>query len=142
MRSGFIQDQARKQSASRQETTTKHRKQIIGTDSNKRVTAGLLTYPTSWPSTSSSRKLHKVPSEKIRNRHLDLTAVFARRFNSFYGGDSSPNPQNFNFGGTMRSSPRTRRSGKMARAKATALPSSTRKGSSQKVMRAVTDEGP
>ncbi|HBI59424.1 MAG TPA: tryptophan--tRNA ligase, partial [Porphyromonadaceae bacterium] len=48
-------------------------KQIIGTDSNKRVNAGLLTYPTLMAVDILIQKAHKVPVGKDQEQHLELT---------------------------------------------------------------------
>lgn len=73
-------------------------KQIIGAETNKRVNAGLLTYPTLMAVDILIQKAKWVPVGKDQEQHLELTRRFARRFNSFYNVDFFVEPQNFNFG--------------------------------------------
>lgn len=117
--------------------------QIIGSDSNKRVNAGLLTYPTLMAVDILIHKATKVPVGKDQEQHLELTRRFARRFNSFYGVDLFPEPQNFDFGGAPVKVPGLDGSGKMGKSEGNCIylnddPKVLRK----KVMRAVTDQGP
>ena len=99
MRTTSFKDKARKQLGIKSDKDDEDiEKQIIGTDSNKRVNAGLLTYPTLMAVDILIQKAHKVPVGKDQEQHLELTRRFARRFNSFYGVDLFPEPQNFNFG--------------------------------------------
>lgn len=90
-------------------------KQIIGSDTNKRVNAGLLTYPTLMAVDILIQKAHKVPVGKDQEQHLELTRRFARRFNSFYGVDLFPEPENFNFGDHAVKVPGLDGSGKMGK---------------------------
>ncbi|MDE5983510.1 MAG: tryptophan--tRNA ligase, partial [Duncaniella sp.] len=98
MRTASFKDKARKQLGIKDDGQDIE-KQIIGTDSNKRVNAGLLTYPTLMAVDILIQKAHKVPVGKDQEQHLELTRRFARRFNSFYGVDLFPEPVNFDFGG-------------------------------------------
>ena len=118
-------------------------KQIIGTETNKRVNAGLLTYPTLMAVDILIQKATKVPVGKDQLQHLELTRRFARRFNSFYGVDYFPEPYDFDFGGAPIKVPGLDGSGKMGKSEGNCIylvddPKVLRK----KVMRAVTDEGP
>ena len=118
-------------------------KQIIGASTNKRVNAGLLTYPTLMAVDILIQKATLVPVGKDQEQHLELTRRFARRFNSFYGVDLFPEPQNFNFGAAAVKVPGLDGSGKMGKSEGNCIylvdePKALRK----KVMKAVTDEGP
>lgn len=118
-------------------------KQIIGAETNKRVNAGLLTYPTLMAVDILIQKATKVPVGKDQEQHLELTRRFARRFNSFYNVDFFPEPQNYNFGAAAVKVPGLDGSGKMGKSEGNCIyliddPKVLRK----KVMRAVTDEGP
>ena len=117
--------------------------QIIGTDSNKRVNAGLLTYPTLMAVDILIQKAHKVPVGKDQEQHLELTRRFARRFNSYYGVDLFPEPENFDFGGAPVKVPGLDGSGKMGKSEGNCIYLiDEEKVLRKKVMRAVTDEGP
>ncbi len=118
-------------------------KEIIGADTNKRVNAGLLTYPTLMAVDILIQKAKWVPVGKDQEQHLELTRRFARRFNSFYNVDFFVEPQNFNFGAAAVKVPGLDGSGKMGKSEGNCIylvddPKVLRK----KVMRAVTDEGP
>lgn len=117
--------------------------QIIGAETNKRVNAGLLTYPTLMAVDILIQKATKVPVGKDQLQHLELTRRFARRFNSFYGVDLFPEPTDFDFGGAPVKVPGLDGSGKMGKSEGNCIyltddPKVLRK----KVMRATTDEGP
>lgn len=117
--------------------------QIIGVETNKRVNAGLLTYPTLMAVDILIQKANKVPVGKDQLQHLELTRRFARRFNSFYGVDYFPEPESFDFGGKPVKVPGLDGSGKMGKSEGNCIyliddPKVLRK----KVMRAVTDQGP
>ena len=118
-------------------------KEIIGAATNKRVNAGLLTYPTLMAVDILIQKATKVPVGKDQEQHLELTRRFARRFNSFYGAEVFPEPYNFDFGGKPVKVPGLDGSGKMGKSEGNCIyliddPKALRK----KVMRATTDEGP
>lgn len=118
-------------------------KEIIGAATNKRVNAGLLTYPTLMAVDILIQKATKVPVGKDQLQHLELTRRFARRFNSFYGVELFPEPSDFDFGGAPVKVPGLDGSGKMGKSEGNCIylidePKALRK----KVMRAVTDEGP
>ncbi len=118
-------------------------KQIIGAETNKRVNAGLLTYPTLMAVDILIQKAKWVPVGKDQEQHLELTRRFARRFNSFYGVDFFVEPQNFNFGAAAIKVPGLDGSGKMGKSEGNCIYlTDDPKTLTKKVMRAVTDEGP
>ena len=142
MRTASFKDKARKQLGIKSDNDDIE-KEIIGTDSNKRVNAGLLTYPTLMAVDILIQKAHKVPVGKDQEQHLELTRRFARRFNSFYGVDLFPEPENFNFGGNAVKVPGLDGSGKMGKSEGNCIYLiDEEKVLRKKVMRAVTDEGP
>lgn len=142
MRTASFKDKARKQLGIKSDSDDIE-KEIIGTDSNKRVNAGLLTYPTLMAVDILIQKAHKVPVGKDQEQHLELTRRFARRFNSFYGVDLFPEPQNFNFGDHAVKVPGLDGSGKMGKSEGNCIYLiDDEKVLRKKVMRAVTDEGP
>lgn len=148
MRTASFKDKARKclglkAPEAGEESDEAFEKQIIGADTNKRVNAGLLTYPTLMAVDILIQKATKVPVGKDQLQHLELTRRFARRFNSFYGVDFFPEPTDFDFGGAPVKVPGLDGSGKMGKSEGNCIylidePKALRK----KVMRAVTDEGP
>ncbi|MDE6859915.1 MAG: tryptophan--tRNA ligase [Duncaniella sp.] len=144
MRTTSFKDKARKQLGIKSDKDDDDiEKQIIGSDSNKRVNAGLLTYPTLMAVDILIQKAHKVPVGKDQEQHLELTRRFARRFNSFYGVDLFPEPQNFNFGDHAVKVPGLDGSGKMGKSEGNCIYLiDEEKVLRKKVMRAVTDEGP
>ncbi len=144
MRTASFKDKARKQLGIKSDKDDEDiEKQIIGNDSNKRVNAGLLTYPTLMAVDILIQKAHKVPVGKDQEQHLELTRRFARRFNSFYGVDLFPEPQNFNFGDHAVKVPGLDGSGKMGKSEGNCIYLiDEEKALRKKVMRAVTDEGP
>ncbi|MBP5560939.1 MAG: tryptophan--tRNA ligase [Muribaculaceae bacterium] len=118
-------------------------RQLIGNNSNKRVNAGLLTYPTLMAVDILIQKADFVPVGKDQEQHLELTRRFARRFNSFYNVDFFKEPQNFNFGGEPVKVPGLDGSGKMGKSEGNCLYLTDEdKVLRKKVMRAVTDAGP
>lgn len=125
------------------ETEEAFEHEIIGADTNKRVNAGLLTYPTLMAVDILIQKANKVPVGKDQLQHLELTRRFARRFNSFYGVDCFPEPTDFDWGCAPIKVPGLDGSGKMGKSEGNCIyliddPKVLRK----KVMRATTDEGP
>ena len=147
MRTASFKDKARKclglSSTQQDDSDEAFEKQIIGADTNKRVNAGLLTYPTLMAVDILIQKANKVPVGKDQLQHLELTRRFARRFNSYYGVDLFPEPTDFDFGGAPVKVPGLDGSGKMGKSEGNCIylidePKALRK----KVMRAVTDEGP
>jgi tryptophanyl-tRNA synthetase len=149
MRTASFKDKARKAlgigapAADGSDDDEAFEKQIIGAETNKRVNAGLLTYPTLMAVDILIQMATKVPVGKDQLQHLELTRRFARRFNSFYGVDYLPEPTDFDFGGAPVKVPGLDGSGKMGKSEGNCIylidePKALRK----KVMRAVTDEGP
>jgi tryptophanyl-tRNA synthetase len=146
MRTASFKDKARKAlgiGSNANESDEDIEKQIIGAETNKRVNAGLLTYPTLMAVDILIQKANKVPVGKDQLQHLELTRRFARRFNSFYGVEEFPEPESFDFGGKPVKVPGLDGSGKMGKSEGNCIylvddPKVLRK----KVMRAVTDEGP
>ncbi len=142
MRTAAFKDKARKQLGIKDDSEDIER-QIIGAETNKRVNAGLLTYPTLMAVDILIQKAHKVPVGKDQEQHLELTRRFARRFNSFYGVDLFPEPENFNFGDHSVKVPGLDGSGKMGKSEGNCIYLiDEEKVLRKKVMRAVTDEGP
>ncbi len=142
MRTASFKDKARKQLGIKSDSDDIER-EIIGADSNKRVNAGLLTYPTLMAVDILIQKATKVPVGKDQEQHLELTRRFARRFNSFYGTDLFPEPSNFDFGGAPVKVPGLDGSGKMGKSEGNCIYLiDDEKVLRKKVMRAVTDEGP
>lgn len=118
-------------------------KEIIGNQTNQRVNAGLLTYPTLMAVDILIHKADFVPVGKDQEQHLELTRRFARRFNSFYGVDYFGEPVNFNFTGEALKVPGLDGSGKMGKSEGNCIYLiDDEKTLRKKVMRAVTDEGP
>ena len=147
MRTAAFKDKARKQlgltPAAGDDDDENVAREIIGSNSNKRVNAGLLTYPTLMAVDILIQQAHYVPVGKDQEQHLELTRRFARRFNSFYGIDYFREPQNFNFGGEPVKVPGLDGSGKMGKSEGNCIYlSDEEKPLRKKVMRAVTDSGP
>lgn len=147
MRTASFKDKARKAlGLSREvddESDEHFESEIIGNESNKRVNAGLLTYPTLMAVDILIQKAHKVPVGKDQEQHLELTRRFARRFNSFYHTDLFPEPVNYNFGAAAVKVPGLDGSGKMGKSEGNCLYLiDDDKVLRKKVMRAMTDEGP
>lgn len=118
-------------------------KEIIGNQTNQRVNAGLLTYPTLMAVDILIHHADYVPVGKDQEQHLELTRRFARRFNSFYKVDYFGEPVNFNFGGEAVKVPGLDGSGKMGKSEGNCIYLiDDEKTLRKKVMRAVTDEGP
>lgn len=147
MRTVSFKDKARKAlglaAPDHEESDADFAKEICGNETNRRVNAGLLTYPTLMAVDILIQKATKVPVGKDQLQHLELTRRFARRFNSFYGVDYFPEPTDFEFPGGPVKVPGLDGSGKMGKSEGNCIyltddPKVLRK----KVMRAVTDEGP
>ena len=118
-------------------------KEIIGNQTNQRVNAGLLTYPTLMAVDILIHNADLVPVGKDQEQHLELTRRFARRFNSFYKTEYFKEPTNFNFGGNAVKVPGLDGSGKMGKSEGNCIYLiEEEKVLRRKVMRAVTDEGP
>lgn len=143
MRTASFKDKARKALGIKSDSDADIEHEIIGAETNKRVNAGLLTYPTLMAVDILIQKASKVPVGKDQEQHLELTRRFARRFNSFYGVDFFPEPTNFDFGGKPVKVPGLDGSGKMGKSEGNCIYLiDEEKTLRKKVMRAVTDEGP
>ncbi len=147
MRTAAFKDKARKQLGivvdNPDDDVEDMARQLIGGNTNKRVNAGLLTYPTLMAVDILIQKADFVPVGKDQEQHLELTRRFARRFNSFYNVDFFKEPQNFNFGGEPIKVPGLDGSGKMGKSEGNCLYLTDEdKVLRKKVMRAVTDAGP
>lgn len=93
MRTAAFKDKARKALGIKTDDSADEEsieRQIIGTETNKRVNAGLLTYPTLMAVDILIQKANKVPVGKDQEQHLELTRRFARRFNNYYGVELFP----------------------------------------------------
>ncbi|NLJ81710.1 MAG: tryptophan--tRNA ligase [Bacteroidales bacterium] len=107
------------------------------------VNAGLLTYPTLMAADILIHKADKVPVGKDQEQHLEMTRLFASRFNRLYKIDYFKEPQAYNFGKNLIKIPGLDGSLKMGKSEGNAIylidtPEVIRK----KVMRAKTDAGP
>ncbi len=142
MRTASFKDKARKALGITSDSD-EIEKEIIGNQTNQRVNAGLLTYPTLMAVDILIHKADFVPVGKDQEQHLELTRRFARRFNSFYKTDYFGEPVNFNFGGEALKVPGLDGSGKMGKSEGNYIYLiDDEKTLRKKVMRAVTDEGP
>lgn len=147
MRTASFKDKARKalgiSAPNSDEEDEGIEKQIIGNQTNQRVNAGLLTYPTLMAVDILIHHADLVPVGKDQEQHLELTRRFARRFNSFYKTKYFGEPTNFNFGGNAVKVPGLDGSGKMGKSEGNCIYLiDDEKTLRKKVMRAVTDEGP
>ncbi|MDR1792452.1 MAG: tryptophan--tRNA ligase [Bacteroidales bacterium] len=107
------------------------------------VNAGLLTYPSLMAADILIHHADKVPVGKDQQQHLEMTRVFAARFNRIYGVSYFKEPQAFNFGQNLVKIPGLDGSTKMGKSEGNAIyladePDVIRK----KVMKAKTDMGP
>jgi len=107
------------------------------------VNAGLLTYPVLMAADILQHRADKVPVGKDQEQHLEMTRVYARRFNAFYGVEYFPEPQAYNFGTELVKVPGLDGSGKMGKSEGNGLYLSDSDADiRKKVMRAVSDSGP
>ncbi|MDD4847185.1 MAG: tryptophan--tRNA ligase, partial [Bacteroidales bacterium] len=109
------------------------------------VNAGLLTYPTLMAADIIIHKATKVPVGKDQGQHLEMTRVFARRFNNLYHCSIFPEPEAFNFGESLIKIPGLNGTGKMGKSEGegnAVFLSEDPKSIQKKVMRAVSDSGP
>ncbi len=142
MRTASFKDKARKALGIKSDGD-EIEKEIIGNQTNQRVNAGLLTYPTLMAVDILIHHADYVPVGKDQEQHLELTRRFARRFNSFYGVDYFGECENFNFGGSAVKVPGLDGSGKMGKSEGNCIYLvDDEKTLRKKVMRAVTDQGP
>lgn len=107
------------------------------------VNAGLLTYPSLMAADILIHKADKVPVGKDQEQHLEMTRLFASRFNRLYKVDYFKEPQAYNFGENLVKIPGLDGSLKMGKSEGNAIylidsPEIIRK----KVMKAKTDTGP
>lgn len=107
------------------------------------VNAGLLCYPVLMAADILLHRADKVPVGKDQEQHLEMTRVFARRFNSIYGVEFFPESQPYNFGQELVKIPGLDGSGKMGKSEGNGIFLSESDASiRKKVMRAVSDSGP
>ena len=107
------------------------------------VNAGLLTYPTLQAADILIHNADKVPVGKDQEQHLELTRVFAARFNRLYQTNYFKEPQAYNFNEDLVKIPGLDGSTKMGKSEGNAIyladePDVIRK----KIMKAKTDTGP
>ena len=107
------------------------------------VNAGLLTYPTLMAADILIHNADYVPVGKDQEAHLELTRIFASRFNRLYHVDYFKEPKAYNFDEDLVKIPGLDGSTKMGKSEGNAIylkdsPQVIRK----KIMRAKTDEGP
>ena len=123
------------------ERTASFKEKIRGHEEN--VNAGLLTYPVLMAADILIHRAHKVPVGKDQEQHLEMTRVFARRFNTLYNANVFPEPQAFNFGSDLIKIPGLDGSGKMGKSEGNGIYLiDDEKTIHKKVKRAVTDSGP
>ena len=80
---------------------------------------------------------------KDQEQHLELTRVFARRFNNMYGVEYFPESQPYNFGADLVKIPGLDGTGKMGKSENNGIfLADSDEAIRKKVMRAVTDSGP
>lgn len=107
------------------------------------VNAGLLNYPVLMAADILIHRATHVPVGKDQEQHLELTRVFARRFNNMYGVEYFPESQPYNFGADLIRIPGLDGSGKMGKSENNGIfLSDSDDAIRKKVMRAVTDSGP
>ncbi len=107
------------------------------------VNAGLLCYPVLMAADILLHRAAKVPVGKDQEQHLELTRVFARRFNNMYKTELFPEPQAYNFGADTVKIPGLDGSGKMGKSEGNCIYlSDSDEVIRKKVMKATTDSGP
>ena len=107
------------------------------------VNVGLFAYPTLMAADILLYKADYVPVGKDQEQHLELTRLYARRFNSIYGVEFFPESQPYNFGEELIKIPGLDGSGKMGKSEGNCIYLSDEdKVIRKKVMKAVTDSGP
>ena len=79
------------------------------------VNAGLSCYPVLMASDILLHRATRVPVGKDQEQHLELTRLYARRFNSIYGVEFFPESQPYNFGEELIKIPGLDGSGKMGK---------------------------
>ena len=107
------------------------------------VNAGLLTYPVLMAVDILIHRPSKVPVGKDQEQHLEMTRIYARRFNNLYGVKFFPEPDAYNFGNDLLKIPGLDGTGKMGKSENNGIfLIDDEKTITKKVMRAVTDTGP
>ena len=107
------------------------------------VNAGLLTYPTLMASDILIHRAVKVPVGKDQEQNMEMARKCARRFNNIYGVDFFPEPQSFHFSASAVKIPGLDGTGKMGKSQDNCIYlKDDAKTIKQKVMKAVTDNGP
>lgn len=107
------------------------------------VNAGLLTYPTLMAADILLHRAVKVPVGKDQEQNMEMARKFARRFNTIYGTDFFPEPQNYSLSEQAVKIPGLDGSGKMGKSEGNCIYLTEDAASiKKKVMKAVTDQGP
>lgn len=107
------------------------------------VNAGLLTYPTLMAADILMHRAVKVPVGKDQEQNMEMARKFARRFNTIYGVDFFPEPQNFSLSDKAVKIPGLDGSGKMGKSEGNCIYLMDDEATiKKKVMKAVTDQGP
>ena len=107
------------------------------------VNVGLLTYPVLMAADILVHRATHVPVGKDQEQHLELTRVFARRFNNMYGVEYFPESRPYNFGSDLVKIPGLDGTGKMGKSENNGIfLADSDAVIRKKVMRAVTDSGP
>ena len=107
------------------------------------VNAGLLTYPTLMAADILIHRAAKVPVGKDQEQNMEMARKFARRFNTMYGVEFFPEPQNFSLSEKAVKIPGLDGSGKMGKSEGNCIYLMDDEATiKKKVMKAVTDQGP
>jgi tryptophanyl-tRNA synthetase len=109
------------------------------------VNAGLLTYPTLMAADILIHKANKVPVGKDQEQHLEMTRVFAQRFNNMYGKEVFPLPQAIGSSTGLVKIPALNGAGKMGKSEgeaSTIFLTDEDAVIRKKVMKAKSDSGP
>ena len=107
------------------------------------VNAGLLTYPTLMAADILLYRAVKVPVGKDQEQNMEMARKFARRFNTMYGVEFFPEPQNFSLSEKAVKIPGLDGSGKMGKSEGNCIYLMDDEAViKKKVMKAVTDQGP
>ena len=105
--------------------------------------AGLLTYPTLMAADILLHRAVKVPVGKDQEQNMEMARKFARRFNTMYGVEFFPEPQNFSLSEKAVKIPGLDGSGKMGKSEGNCIYLMDDEATiKKKVMKAVTDQGP
>lgn len=107
------------------------------------VNAGLFTYPTLMAADILQHRAKKVPVGKDQEQNMEMARKCAHRFNTIYGVDFFPEPQNFYFSDKALKVPGLDGTGKMGKSDGNCIYlHDDDKTITKKVMKAVTDNGP